>query len=106
MIHETASYTVPSSTVEACRKAIQELIRLVQQEHDGIVSYLVLEDGGEQETRFLHMAVYEDRQSRRDFHESSALRDFMDLVYPATRDGITYSTQRVVDRVAREPVRR
>lgn len=106
MIHETASYTVPSGTVDACRRAVQELVQRVRKEQEGVTSYLVLEDGGDQETRFLHLAVFEDRKARREHRESAALRDFIDLVYPATRDGISYSSQRVVDRVAREHARR
>ncbi len=106
MIHETARYTVPSGTVEACRNAIRELVERVRDEQSGVASYLVLESKGEERTRYLHLAVFEDRAARKDHHESGALRDFADLVYPATLDGIRYEDQRVVGRIRRQPALR
>lgn len=105
MIHETARYTVPSGTVEACRSAIRELVGRIRAEQPGVSTYLVLESNDDDErARYLHVAVFEDRAARREHHESGALRDFADLVYPATLDGISHDDQRVVDRVQREPV--
>lgn len=106
MIHETTRYTVPSGTVEACRAAIRELTERIRAEQSGISSYVVFEDDGDERTRYLHVAVFEDHEAQHRHHESEALRDFTDLVYPATLDGLTRENQRVVDRVRREPVPR
>ena len=100
MIHESAHYTVPTGTVDACREAIRELVDRVK-EQPGVETYLVLENGGDRRTRFLHLSVFEDREARREHHESEAVREFIDLVYPATLDGIEYDRERVVDRVQR-----
>lgn len=99
MIHETARYTVPSETVEACRTAIGELVGRIRAEQPGVSTYLVLESNDDERTRYFHVAVFEDRAARREHHESGALREFADLVYPATLDGISHDDQRVVDRV-------
>lgn len=100
MIHESAHYTVPTGTIDACREAIRELVDRVK-EQPGVATYLVLENGDDQLTRFLHLAVFEDRKARREHHESEAMREFTDLVYPATLDGIDYDRERVVDRIQR-----
>lgn len=107
MIHESAHYTVPTGTVDACREAIRELVDRVK-EQPGVATYLVLENGGDRRTRFLHLAVFEDREARRAHHESEAVRNFIDLVYPATLNGIEYDRERVVDRIQRlaEPANR
>lgn len=99
MIHETLSYTVPTSSVPACRQAIRELVEHVRKEQSGTILYTVLEDAEDEETTFLHLAGHESPDARQEHHESEALRLFIDLVYPATKNGIHLSEHKVVDRL-------
>jgi quinol monooxygenase YgiN len=99
MIHETVHYTVPKSAVPACRQAIRELVEEVKEEEPETVLYTVLEDIDDEHASFLHLAAFENLAARERHHDSERLRMFVDLVYPATRDGIHFSEQKIVDRL-------
>lgn len=105
MIHETLTYTVPSSAVPACRQAIRELVERVREEEPHTALYTVLEDVRNDEATFLHLAAFENHEARIRHRESEALRMFTDLVYPATADGMHMSEQKVVDRLPDRAVR-
>lgn len=100
MIYGTVRFSVPVGSRDACREATRELVGAVRdQMEEKIRSYLVLEGGDDERTTYLHLAVFEDVDGRREFEESEAFRMFHDLIYPATVDGIEFVEQTVVDRV-------
>lgn len=100
MIYGTVRFTVPTGSRDACREATRELVETIRHRmEERICSYLVLEGGDDQRTTYLHLAVFEDVDARREFEESEAFRMFHNLVYPATADGIDFSQQTVVDRI-------
>jgi hypothetical protein len=100
MIYETVRFSVPTASRDACREATRELVASVRdQMEEKVRSYLVLEGGDDEQTTYLHLAVFEDVDGRREFEDSEAFRMFHDLIYPATVDGIDFSEQTVVDRI-------
>lgn len=100
MIYETVRFSVPAGSRDACRAATREMVESVRDTmEEKVRSYLVLEGGDDRRTTYLHLAVFEDVDSKNSFEESEAFRMFRDLVYPATVDGVEFSEQTVVDRI-------
>lgn len=102
MIYEATRYSVRPGTAQACKEAVRELVEHVREREDGTLLYVVMQEE-EDDHRFLHLATFQNRAARDRHHESSAMRLFMDLVYPVTVDGISTTETTVVDRI---PTRR
>lgn len=102
MIYEATRYSVRPGTMQACKDAVRELVEYVREHEDGTLLYVVMQEE-EDDHRFLHLATFENRAARTLHHESDAMRLFLDLVYPATVDGISVTETTVVDRI---PARR
>lgn len=99
MIYETAQYTVRPGAVRACKEAVRLLIDQVKSNDTGIVYYLVLQEGCE-ENRFLHVAAFSDREARERHRKSEAVRQFLNFVYPETIDGVNFAEERVVEHLS------
>jgi quinol monooxygenase YgiN len=98
MIYEATRYTVRPGTVDACKDAVRELVEHVRENEEGTLLYVVLQED-EDDHRFLHLGTFENRRAREAHRESDAMRFFLNLVYPATVDGISVTETTVVDRI-------
>ncbi len=98
MIYEATRYTIRPGAVDACKDAVRELVEHVREQEDGTLLYVVLQEE-EDDHRFLHLATFTNRRARQAHRESFAMRGFMNLVYPATVDGISVTETTVVDRI-------
>jgi quinol monooxygenase YgiN len=102
MIYEATRYTIRPGAIDGCKDAVRELVEHVRDNEEGTALYVVLQEE-QDDHRFLHLATFEDRRAREAHRQSDAMRSFLNLVYPATTDGISVTETTVVDRI---PARR
>ncbi|MFQ5482220.1 MAG: putative quinol monooxygenase [Nitrospinaceae bacterium] len=78
----TAHYQIPKDRLEECRKTVTEFIRYIRANEPGILFYTALQEITD-ETRFLHLMVFEDQRAVTRHQSSPATRRFVETIYPA-----------------------
>jgi quinol monooxygenase YgiN len=89
-IHKTARYRVRREGLETCLPAIRELVAAVQAGEPGTRLYLSMQEQGD-ETRFLHLMIFEDAAAEERHRSSDAVRRFTRVLYPLTVDGVEFT---------------
>lgn len=105
MIYATAQYTVPSSAAEACKDAARNLVQHIKENEPETLHYTVLVNSENGRCRFLHVAIFEGQGAAEAHKDSPEFRSFLNLVYPATEQGIEFRSEYVVDRMGRAELR-
>jgi len=86
-IHKTARYRVRREGLKTCLAAMGKLVADVQAGEPGSRLYLSMQEQGD-ETRFLHLRIFEDAAAEERHRSSEAARQLTRVLDPFTVDGL------------------
>lgn len=94
-VYMTAQYSVRPEELETCLAAIREFVAHVKDHEPGTRMYVALQ-AHQEPTRFLHQFVFEDEAAEQRHRNSEAVRHFTRVLYPATVEGVHFTTYELV----------
>lgn len=95
MIAKTATFDVKPDAVEAARAAIATFVAAVGENEPDTVFYTAFQDAATP-TRFIHFFAFTSPEAE-EFHRTTPwVKEFTDVLYPTTVDGVTFTDHRVV----------
>jgi quinol monooxygenase YgiN len=81
-IWQLARYQVRLEALEQCLKAIAEFVAYVRANEPGTLRYDVWQESADP-TRFVHIFVFRDDETRKIHAESAGVKKFTAVLYPA-----------------------
>lgn len=91
----TARYQVRKECLEDCRRTVEEFVRYIRANEPTTLFYMALQETVD-ETRFLHIMVFEDERAITRHQSSPATRRFVETVYPSAVEPLQFGDHRVL----------
>ncbi len=91
----TARYRVRPERLEECRRTVREFVRYIRAQEPHTLFYLAMQDTVD-ETRFLHVMVFEDQRAITLHQSSPATRRFVETIYPSAVEPLEFGDHRIL----------
>jgi len=91
----TARYQVRKDCLEDCRRTVKEFVRYIRANEPTTLFYMALQETVD-ETRFLHIMVFEDERAITLHQSSPATRRFVETIYPSAVEPLQFGDHQVL----------
>lgn len=91
----TARYQVPRERLEECRRTVTEFVRYIRANEPSTLFYMALQETVD-ETRFLHIMVFEDQRAITLHQSSPATRRFVETIYPSAVEPLEFGDHQIL----------
>ncbi len=85
----SARYQVRKDRLELCRKTVAEFVHYIKANEPSTLLYMAMQEPVD-ETRFLHVMVFENDQAITRHQASPATRRFVETIYPSTVEPLEF----------------
>lgn len=90
-IHNTARFGVKPESLDRAVGAIREFVDHVAASEPGTLFYVSLQESKDP-TRFIHVMAFEDEAAEHVHANSEWVKQFTDVLYPETIDGVEFAS--------------
>lgn len=85
----TARYQVRKDRLELCLKTVTEFVAYIKANEPTTLLYMAMQEPVD-ETRFLHIMIFEDQQAITNHQASPATRRFVETIYPSAVEPLEF----------------
>lgn len=100
-IYKTARFQIRPEGLEKSKQAIREFVRAVKNDEPGTRLYTAMHQTDDV-TQFMHIFIFEDAAAEEVHRTSAAVKQFTDILYPETVDGVTFTDYTVLASTAED----
>ena len=94
-LHMTARYQVRKDRLELCRKTVTEFVQHIRATEPTTLFYMAMQETVD-ETRFLHVMVFENENAVTIHQASPATRRFVETIYPSTVEPLDFKEYKLL----------
>ncbi|QPJ61904.1 MAG: hypothetical protein G3M70_08470 [Candidatus Nitronauta litoralis] len=85
----SARYQVRKDQLEQCRKTVAQFVTYIKANEPSTLLYMAMQEPVD-ETRFLHIMIFEDEQAITKHQNSPATRRFVETIYPSAVEPLEF----------------
>ncbi|MCA9483713.1 MAG: antibiotic biosynthesis monooxygenase [Nitrospina sp.] len=91
----SARYQVRKDRLDLCKKTVEEFVKYIRANEPATLFYMAMQEPVD-ETRFLHVMVFENEQAITAHQASPATRRFVETIYPSTLEPLDFREYNVL----------
>ena len=91
----TARYQIRKERLEECRRTVREFVRFIRANEPTTLFYMALQETVD-ETRFLHIMVFENDRAITLHQSSPATRRFVETIYPSALEPLEFGDHQIL----------